>query len=180
MDATAALKEGDYERAAKRVEAALEAEPRLRRAARHSPKTVDELMPLLRRKEAAGPVMRQFRQSLGLTQEQAAEICQVSRAFLAQVETGKKPMPRDAADRLFKWMAERGAEAIEDGPPPAALVKLRQLLGLSQFAIASKLGLKEALIRRLETGNTPVSMPAASAYRQLARECGYDLDQLAA
>jgi transcriptional regulator with XRE-family HTH domain len=77
-------------------------------------------------------------------------------------------------------MAERGAEAIEDGPPPAALVKLRQLLGLSQFAIASKLGLKEALIRRLETGNTPVSMPAASAYRQLARECGYDLDQLAA
>jgi transcriptional regulator with XRE-family HTH domain len=180
MDAAAALKEGDYERAAKRVQAALEAEPQLRRAARHAPKSVEELMPLLRRKEAAGPVMRQFRQSLGLTQMQAAEICQVSQAFLAMVETGKKPMPQEAADQLFKWMAEHGANAIEEGPPPAALLKLRQLLGLSQFAMASKLGVKEALIRRLETGNTPVSMPAAAAYRQLAREYGHDLDQLAA
>jgi hypothetical protein len=39
--------------------------------------------------------------------------------------------------------------------------------------------LKEALIRRLETGNTPVSMPAAAAYRQLAGQHGYDLDKLA-
>jgi hypothetical protein len=32
-----------------------------------------ELMPLLRRRDAAGPVMRQFRQSLGLSQQQMAE-----------------------------------------------------------------------------------------------------------
>jgi hypothetical protein len=31
-----------------------------------------------------------------------------------------------------------------------------------------------------ETGNTPVSMPAAAAYRRLAEQHGYDLDRLAA
>jgi transcriptional regulator with XRE-family HTH domain len=135
---------------------------------------------LLRRKEAAGPIMRQFRQSLGLTQEQAAEICQISREFLAQIETGRKPMPQDAASRLINWMAERGAQAIGEGPPPAALLKLRRLLGLTQSSIAAKLGFKETIVRRMETGNMPVSMPVAAAYRQLAQQKGLDLDRLAA
>jgi transcriptional regulator with XRE-family HTH domain len=179
-DALAAIKAGDIERASDKIADAFDAEPRLRRAARHPPKSIEELMPLLRQKEAAGPVVRRFRQSLGLTQERAAEICQISREFLAQIETGRKPMPQDAATRLINWMAERGAQAIGEGPSPPPRSKLRQLLGLTQSSIAAKLGFKETIVRRVETGNMPVSLPVAAAYRQLAQQKGLDLDRLAA
>jgi transcriptional regulator with XRE-family HTH domain len=177
IDAVTALSRGEPEVALPMVESAV---AQLQRETRKAPKAINELMPLLRRREAAGPVLRQFRQSLGLTQAQAAEISQVSGPYLAQVESGKLPMSQPAIERLFAWMAARGANAIEEGPPPAALLKLRRLLGLTQSSIASKLGLKETIVRRMETGNMPVSMPAAAAYRQLAQKYGRDLDQLAA
>jgi transcriptional regulator with XRE-family HTH domain len=82
--------------------------------------------------------------------------------------------------RLLTWAGQRGTQAIEEGPPPQALLKLRQLLGLTQLSLAAKLGLKEAQVRRMETGNMPVSMPAGEQYRRLAAEHGVDLDRLAA
>ena len=54
MRAGAALKTGDLDRAAEQVEAAFAAEPRLRREARQMPQTLEELMPLLRRKDGRG------------------------------------------------------------------------------------------------------------------------------
>jgi transcriptional regulator with XRE-family HTH domain len=178
-EAAASVVAGDIEGALAKAEIATS---QLRRHVHKVPKTIDELMPLLRRKEAAGPVLRKFRQALGLTLMQTAEVCQVSPQFLGMIETGVKIMPQDAATRLVNYMAERGAKVIEEGPPPAALLKLRQALGFTQAAMAAKLGLKEAQVRRLETGNMPVSMPAAAAYRQLAEQRGLDhvLDQLAA
>jgi len=54
------------------------------------------------------------------------------------------------------------------------------LLGLTQLSVAAKLGLKEGQVRRMETGNMPVSMPAAEQYRRVAAEHGIDFDRLAA
>ena len=117
MNAGAALKEGDLVRAAAQVEAAaLAAEPRLRREARRASHTLEELMPLLRRKDAAGPVLRRFRQSLGLSQAQAAEICDVRQDYIAQVEAGRQSMAEAPMRRLLSWASERGAQAIEEGP----------------------------------------------------------------
>ena len=180
MNAGAALKEGALDRAAEQVEAALAAEPRLRRETRRTPHSLEELMPLLRRKDAAGPVLRRFRQLLGLSQVQAAEICDVRQDYIAQVEAGRQSMAEAPMRRLLAWAGERGAQALEEGPPPQALLKLRQLLGLTQLSVAAKLGLKEGQVRRMETGNMSVSMPAAEQYRRLAAECGVDLDRLAA
>ena len=180
MNAGAALKEGDLDRAAEQVEAALAVEPRLRRETRRTPHTLEELMPLLRRKDAAGPVLRRFRQTLGLSQVQASEICDVRQDYIAQVEAGRQSMAEAPMRRLLAWVGERGAQTIEEGPPPHVLLKLRRLLGLTQLSLAAKLGLKEGQVRRMETGNMPVSMPAAEQYRRLAAEHGVDLDRLAA
>ena len=177
IDAAAALKSGDLDRAAASVANAFSAEPALRRAA---PRTVQELMPLLRRKDAAGPVLRRFRQSLGLSQEKTAEICQVARHYIAHVEIGRMPMGEAPMRCLLEYVAKQGAEALEDGPAPQALLKLRRLLGMTPLAIAGKLGVKEAQVRRMETGNMTVPIAVEAAYRKLAAERGIDLDRLAA
>src|SRR5258708_2953334 len=85
-DAAAAMAKGDVEQARVMVEQAELAEPRLRRAIRKAPQTIDELMPLLRRKDVAGQTMRQVRQSLGFSQMQIAEICGVSHVNVAYWE----------------------------------------------------------------------------------------------
>jgi transcriptional regulator with XRE-family HTH domain len=175
--AAAALKGGDFDGARERVKAALAAEPRLRGKA---PQSIEELMPLLRLKHAAGPVLRRLRQSLGLSQAEAAKICGYAQQGLAHIEAGRQSMSEDGTRRLLTWMAEQGAQAIEEGPPPQALFKLRRLLGMTQMTLADKLGLKEASVRRMETGNMPPSMQAIAAYRRLAAEHGYDLDKLVA
>ena len=180
IDAAAALKSGDLDRAAASVANAFSAVPALRRAARAAPRTVQELMPLLRRKDAAGPVLRRFRQSLGLSQEKTAEICQVARHYIAHVEIGRMPMGEAPMRRLLEYVAKQGAEALEDGPAPQALLKLRRLLGMTPLAIAGKLGVKEAQVRRMETGNMTVPIAVEAAYRKLAAERGIDLDRLAA
>jgi ribosome-binding protein aMBF1 (putative translation factor) len=51
---------------------------------------------------------------------------------------------------------------------------------MTQVTLADKLGLKESIVRRMETGNMPLSMPAIAAYRRLTAEHGYDSDKLAA
>ena len=180
IDAGAALARGEVDEAYNLKLQAEEAEPRLRRETRNAPKTIAELMPLLRRKEAAGPVMRQLRQSLGLTQSDIAEICGVTHGNVAHWESGRQAMREEAIFRLLQWMGERSAKAIGEGPLPAALLKLRRELGFTQAALAAKLGLKEPLVRRAETGNMPISMDIAERYRRLAAEHGIDLDGLAA
>jgi len=177
-EAIAALATSDFEQASSKVYAALKQEPRLRRAARKAPQSIEQLMPLLRRKAEAGVVLRQLRLSLGFTQQEMADVCGVSLNYIARVEIGRQSMSEAAIQKLLHWVAERGTKAIEDGPLPAALLKLRRLLGHSPFALASKLGVKEIVIRRVEAGNMPISMPLADAYRQLAREHGIDLDNL--
>jgi len=88
-------------------------------------------------------------------------------------------MREEAAERLFKWFAEHSVEKLDEAPPPASLLKLRTALGFTQAALAAKLGLKEPIVRRVETGNMPVSIEVATRYRQLAEQNGLDLDQLA-
>ena len=52
---------------------------------------------------------------------------------------------------------------------------------MSPLAIADKLGVKEAQVRRMETGNMTVPIDVEAAYRKLAAERGIDdLDLLAA
>jgi transcriptional regulator with XRE-family HTH domain len=137
-------------------------------------------MLLMRRKDAAGPVMRQFRQSLALSQQQMAEICGVTQQNVAHWESGRHPMGENAIQRLFAWVAERGVKQLEEGPPPAALLKLRVQLGWTPAAMAAKLNLKEPVVRRAEIGNMPISMEMAARYRELAAEHGLDFDRLAA
>lgn len=179
-EAAAALTTADFEEAKLKVTAAFDSEPRIdvRRGARKAPQTIHELMPLLRRKTEAGIVLLQLRKSLGMTQPELARVCEVPRNYIGQVELGRQSMSEAAITKLLHWMAERGAKTIE-GPAPDTLLKLRTLLGFTPFAMASKLGLKEIAVRRMETGGMPIAAPIADAYRQLAREHGYDLDQLA-
>src|SRR4051794_19298721 len=120
--AAAALERGDFDEALQLKEQAETVEPRLRREARNAPKTVEELMPLLRRRQEAGPVMRQFRHSLGLTLQQVAEICGVHTSAAGHWETGRSAMSQEAADRLMTWVGERGVREICEGPPPQALL----------------------------------------------------------
>src|SRR6476620_9752018 len=112
-------------------------------------------MPILRHKEETGTVLRQLRQSLGLKQRQVADICGVSVNYIGQVEIGWQSMAEPAVTKLLQWIAEQGTKQIEEGPPPAALLKLRSLLGFSPFALATKLGVKETAIRCWEAGNLP-------------------------
>jgi len=176
IEAGTALARGDMDRALALHEAACEAEPRLRRSATKGPKTVEELMPLLRRKEAAGPVLRQLRRSLGLSQQRAAEICGIAGSTIAHCESGRQAMSQEAMTRLLEYMAKSGASTIEEGsPPPQALLRLRQNLGLTQAALASTLGVKETVVRRIETGNMAAPIHVLDGYRRLAAEQGIEL-----
>jgi transcriptional regulator with XRE-family HTH domain len=183
-DAAAALAEGDFDRAFALKEQAEAIEPRLNRKARQmgfeTPKDIPELMPLLRRKDAAGPVLRDLRQSLGLTQVRVAEICGVSQNAVAQWEIGRNPVSQAAVEKLVHWMGAQGTREFTAGPPPAALLKLRKSLGFTQAALAAKLDLRESVVRRAESGNLPLSMEQAERYRRIAAQHGVDLDQLAA
>ena len=183
-DEAAALTAGEFDRAFALKEQAEAIEPRLNRKARQmgfeTPKDIPALMPLLRRKDAAGPVLRDLRQSLGLTQSQVAEICGVSQKAVAQWEVGRNPVSQAAVEKLVHWMSAKGTSELTAGPPPAALLKLRKALGFTQATLAAKLDLREAVVRRAETGNLPLSMEQAERYRRIASQHGLDLDQIAA
>jgi hypothetical protein len=57
----------------------------------------------------------------------------------------------------------------DEGPPPVALVKLRELLGHTPAAMALKLGLEESVIHSMEAGDTPFLTSVVDAYCDLAR-----------
>ncbi len=183
-DAAAALTAGDYDRAFALKERAEEIEPRISRKARQmgfvTPKDIPALMPLLRRKEAAGPVLRDLRQSLGLTQSRIAEICGVAQQSVAQWEIGRNPVSQAAVEKLVHWMGAQGTRELTAVPPPAALLKLRKSLGFTQATLAAKLDLRESVVRRAETGNLPLSVEQAERYRRLAAQHGVDFDRIAA
>lgn len=180
FDAAAATADGEFEKARNLTAQAMKVEPRLSRRARNAPKTIAEMLPLLRRKEVGGPVMRQLRQSLGLSQYQLAEICGVRQGNVAHWEGGRQAISEEPLTRLIQWMGDRVTKTIGDGPLPAALLKLRTELGLSHVAIAAKLDLKDTVVRRMETGNMVISIDAAERYRELAADYGFDLNELAA
>lgn len=178
-EALVAAKEADFERAGRKINEAFTREPRLKRV-NAPPQTIEELMPLLRRKAEAGQVMRQMRRSFGLTQFAMAEVCGVPGNYISRVEAGRQSMSEAAITNFVLWIADKGAREIKEGPPPAALLKLRRLLGFTAAALAYKLNCKESAIVRWETGNGPIPMATADAYRRLAKERGYNLDELAA
>jgi transcriptional regulator with XRE-family HTH domain len=181
-DAQAAMARGDFDRANALIEEA-QAEPELqkvRRAGFKAPQSIEELMPLLRHRDAAGAVIRQFRQSLGLSQQQMADICGVAQHTVAYWEAGRQAIRQNTIQRLLAWMAEQGVKHLEEGPPPQALLKLRTQLGFTAAVMATKVGVKEDAVRRMEIGNMPISMQVAAEYRKLAKENGLDLDDLAA
>src|SRR5947207_1726994 len=176
IEAGTALARGDMDRALALHEAACEAEPLLRRSATKAPKTVEELMPLLRRKEAAGPVLRQLRTSLGLSQERTAQICGIAGSTIAHCESGRQAMSQQAMTRLLEYIATSGVSALEAGSPPSqAFLRLRRKLGCTQAALASRLGVKETVVRRIETGNMTAPINVVEGYRRLAEEEGVEL-----
>ena len=120
--------------------------------------------------------MRQLRKSLGLNQEQTAGICGIASSTIAHCESGRQAMSQHAMTRLLEYIAKSGASAIVDrSPPPQALLKLRRKLGFTQAALASKLGVKETVVRRIETGNMTAPIRVIDGYRRLAAERGIEL-----
>jgi hypothetical protein len=76
---------------------------------------------------------------------------------------------------LGLWVVRR-----DEGPPPVALVKLRELLDLTPVAMALKLGLEGSMIHSMEAGDTPFTTSVVDAYCDLARLLGpytLELDQ---
>jgi transcriptional regulator with XRE-family HTH domain len=182
MNAADMLQKGNIDGAGELIERALTVEPRLRREARKLPKTAEELAPLLRQKSAAGTVLRQLRHTLNLSQQELGAICGVSYSNVANWEAGRHCISTPAMQRLLEYygtVAARNIEQAEQAGVPTAekLLALRQKLGLTQSAMAEKLGLKEVLVRRLETNNAPIFAPVVEAYRQ---QFGADLDALMA
>jgi transcriptional regulator with XRE-family HTH domain len=180
--AAGALTRGDIDSATMLTEQAFTAEPRLRKAVEKMkpPETIADLMPLLRRKAEAGPVLRRIRQTLGLSQVQVAEICGVAQHYIAGVETGRQSMAEEPMRRLIEWGAARGATIMGEQATTDALVKLRKLLRMSPYALADKLGVKEMVVRRIEANAMPVPVILLEKYRRLAAERGIDFDRLAA
>lgn len=174
-DAAAAIVDGAFDRAADLVEQAKTVEPQLTRKQRKLPRTIDELMPLLRRKEAAAPVLLQLRQSFGLSQQAMADICGVSQRNVAHWESGRQAISQKPIERLLKWIAEQGVSSLPDASPAAALVALRKALGLTQLEMASKLGIKESEVRRIEVDRLTPTMGIMARYRAIAGEQGLSL-----
>ncbi len=95
---------------------------------------------------------------------------------------GKRAASSIAAsiEKLVHWMSVKGTRELTVVPLPQTLLKLRELLGFTHAALASKVGLRESVVRRAEIGMLPLSMEQTARYRQLSWQAGLDWDRLAA
>lgn len=194
MDALEAVLDGKPDEAAEAIEhaqrllptdAAARAErllPHVRRAARKLPTTAAELMPLLRQRTAAGPVLRALRGKLGMTQYELAEHIGMSRITLSHVEAGRQSLSLPAAEKLFALTAERIDKALATATlQPEALIRLREALNMSRERLSKELGSIGAIrLARLETGNATASVPEIATLKAYAAKHGLNLDHLAA
>ncbi len=183
-EAIADVQAGNYDVAADKIALAQVVEPKLSRAARKLPQTIEGLMPLLRLRQAAGPVLRQLRQSLELSQAQVAEICGVVQSNVAHWESGRQAISEDAFRRLLEHYAKssiaNAAESAGGELTPQALMSLRRALRLDQMTMAKRVGVGYSVLRGLENGGRPITLPIAKAYRELAAKHEINLDKLAA
>ena len=153
-----------------------------RRAKRRAPQTVEELLPLLQNKAAAGQVLRQMRANLQLSQTQAGEICGVSHQAVAQWEGGRQAISREAIERLLAFYAERITDkaAAKGGFDAAALRALRKELGHDQMRMAREIGTSFSALRGMERGGREIPLVVIERCRALAAERGVDLRRRAA
>jgi transcriptional regulator with XRE-family HTH domain len=174
-EAAAAIADGDLSRAASLIDRAKAVEPRLNRAQQKLPHTIEDLMPILRRKDAAGPVLAQLRKSFGLSQQAMAAICGVSHGNVAHWEGGRQTMRQEPMERLLKWIGEQGVSNLDGGPSAEALIELRRALGLTQMSMAAKLGIKETTLRRIEFNKQTPSTEILVKYTEIAGDAGLSL-----
>ena len=124
------------------------------------------------RSEAAeiGRRIRLVRSKLNVTQQQIAEAMQVKPVKVSQYECGKCVPRREQLVAFcalcgvsMEWMLGGGSDEIvflrppEEGTPRERLVQMREELGLTQAALARKLGVNSSYISHLETGRIPVT-----------------------
>lgn len=171
-----ALGERNYDQAAIRLEQVKSIAPSLfNRELVTPPRTIKQLVKLLRYKNEAGAVLLKLRHSFGLTQEAMGAICGVAGVTVGYWENGRQAMRQENMERLLAWIEGQGVTEIEPAPEPAALTRIRETLGFSTLKMAGKLKVKESEVRRMELGRLIPTAATIARYRELGASVGVAL-----
>jgi DNA-binding transcriptional regulator YiaG len=93
---------------------------------------------------------RTLRESLGISQAEVAEICDVSRAVVSDWERGKASLPPAAIQALMGLTMARLNQAVPTQLTGRDIERIRKLLGMRQTDLATELGVSEIAVRKWE------------------------------
>lgn len=171
-DAASALESGDLSKAIKLVaeaveddlplvKEALEAAFALGQASEKGETPPADAMGFLRFLAAAPVAAEGFqtlRESLGISQAEVAEICDVSRAVVSDWERGKASLPPAAIQALMGLTLARLSQVEPVLPSGSDIARLRKALGMRQIDLAGELGVSEIAVRKWERrGDQPLA-----------------------
>ncbi len=129
--------------------------------------------------------LKKLRAHLDLTQQELAELIEVSPLTVSSWETGKSS-PRQASRERIEAVGSMDSEEVDEAlgrehvpaeMPPAEIKSIRERLDLIQAELAEQLGVSKGAITSWETGKSAPSRENRLALLELSRTSREEVDE---